>query len=228
MKRLIYLVLACIFIYSNLNAQYTGGIGDGFAFKYGGIVLVKPNNPTLIFPFNCTINQAVDPQFKWDKIFGAIKYKIEISRDSGFTDIINTQIVGDTIYKQAPSIFENSKLYWRVKAYSGSDSSEYSVIWSFRTLSSPIISSALDKIISKGYTDSSWKWYTDSIDTSHTNLTLRMSPDYKLSTIYSSNLTTLLDNQIMKMYCKAVTLREEFATDFNVDLSWNTTSDETW
>jgi hypothetical protein len=103
----------------------------------------------------------------------------------------------------------------------------------------PIISSALDKIISKGYTDSLWKWYTDSIDTSHTNLTLRMSPDYKLSTIYSSNLTTLLDNQIMKMYCKAVTLREEFATDFNiiksntnttlqVDLSWNTTSDETW
>jgi hypothetical protein len=80
----------------------------------------------------------------------------------------------------------------------------------------PIISSAVNKMISKGYTDSSWKWYHDELDTNHTNLTLRKSPDNKSSTAYSSNLTTLLDNQIMKMYCKAVTLREEFATD----LTW--------
>ena len=37
-----------------------------------------------------------------------------------------------------------------------------------------------------------------------------------LSTAYSNNLITILNNQVMKIYCKAVTLGTEFPTDLNI------------
>jgi hypothetical protein len=70
-------------------------------------------------------------------------------------------------------------------------------------------------MVSKGYVDKSWIYFSDSIDTTHINLTRRKNPDYNVSTAYSNNLIEILDNQIAKIYCKAVTRGTEFPTDLN-------------
>ena len=81
----------------------------------------------------------------------------------------------------------------------------------------PIITDAINKMVSKGYVDKLWIYFSDSIDTTHKNLTLRKNPDCKVSTAYSNNLIEILDNQIAKIYCKAVTLGKEFPNDLNID-----------
>jgi hypothetical protein len=88
---------------------------------------------------------------------------------------------------------------------------DYVTIDTYNEFYLPIITTAVDKMISKGYADKSWQWHSDSVDMSYKNLIIRKNSS--LSTAYSNNLTTLLDNQIMKLYCKAVTIGTEFPSD---------------
>ena len=93
----------------------------------------------------------------------------------------------------------------------------YMTVETYNDFYLPIITDAINKMVSKGYVDKSWIYFSDSIDTTHKNLTLRKNPDCKVSTAYSNNLIEILDNQIAKIYCKAVTLGTEFPTDLNID-----------
>jgi hypothetical protein len=88
---------------------------------------------------------------------------------------------------------------------------DYVTIDTYNEFYLPIITTAVDKMISKGYADKSWQWHSDSVDMSYKNLIIRKNSS--LSTAYSNNLATLLDNQIMKLYCKAVTIGTEFPSD---------------
>ena len=88
---------------------------------------------------------------------------------------------------------------------------DYITIDTYNEFYLPIITSAVDKMISKGYADKSWQWYSDSVDMTYKNLIIRKNSS--LSTAYSNNLETILYNQIIKMYCKAVTIGTEFPSD---------------
>lgn len=66
------------------------------------------------------------PLFEWQPLTGADNYEITISRDEGFTDILETTHVDYPVY--APSISQGQRLldrlnfgtfFWRVQAYSG-------------------------------------------------------------------------------------------------------------
>ena len=92
----------------------------------------------------------------------------------------------------------------------------YMTVETYNEFYLPIIRDAIYKMVSKGYVDKSWIYFSDSIDTTHINLTRRKNPDYKVSTAYSNNLIEILDNQIAKIYCKAVTLGTEFPSDLNL------------
>lgn len=92
----------------------------------------------------------------------------------------------------------------------------YMTVETYNEFYLPIIRDAIYKMVSKRYVDKSWIYFSDSIDTTHINLTRRKNPDYKVSTAYSNNLIEILDNQIAKFYCKAVTLGTEFPSDLNL------------
>jgi hypothetical protein len=91
---------------------------------------------------------------------------------------------------------------------------DYMTIETYNNFYLPIIYTAVNKMISKGYTDISWQWYSNSTNMTHKNLVNRKQN--LLSTAYSNNLITILNNQVMKIYCKAVTLGTEFPTDLNI------------
>jgi hypothetical protein len=92
----------------------------------------------------------------------------------------------------------------------------YMTVETYNEFYLPTIRVAINKMVLKGYVDKSWIYFSDSIDTTHKNLTRRKNPDYKVSTAYSNNLIEILYNQIAKIYCKAVTLGTEFPTDLKI------------
>ena len=91
---------------------------------------------------------------------------------------------------------------------------DYMTIDTYNDFYLPIIHAAVNKMILKGYTDISWQWYSNSTNMTHKNLINRNQN--LLPTAYSNNLIEILNNQVMKIYCKAVTLGTEFPTDLNI------------
>lgn len=91
---------------------------------------------------------------------------------------------------------------------------DYMTIDTYNDFYLPIIHAAVNKMILKGYTDISWQWYSNSTNMTHKNLINRNQN--LLPTAYSNNLIIILNNQVMKIYCKAVTLGTEFPTDLNI------------
>jgi len=73
-------------------------------------------------------NQNINLQ--WYKSSGTLNYRCQISSDISFENIIINELVeGNNFFVNE---LENNKTYfWRVKAYSGNDSSNYSSIWQF-------------------------------------------------------------------------------------------------
>jgi len=92
---------------------------------------VPLDEPTLVFPANNSTNQALDIEFKWQEVYGANEYFMQISSSSDFNTYseFNT---ADTV-KQVTGLGQNSVYFWRVKASDGTSESNWSEIWSFQT-----------------------------------------------------------------------------------------------
>jgi len=98
-------------------------------FKTGDNFIVQ--EPMLLLPKHNTI--ADFPlKFMWTPSHGSIKYRIQISHNSNFTEVIkNAETIGTDF------TFETDKpaeyYYWRVKAFTTYDSSKWSNAWLVKT-----------------------------------------------------------------------------------------------
>lgn len=97
--------------------------------------------PVLTSPANGDTGIVIRPQLRWDQIKGTIKYEINYCKDPEMLDEkiyykdasdeeipllnINTDLEASTLY------------YWRVRAMSAIDTSDFSPVWTFTT-SSPV------------------------------------------------------------------------------------------
>jgi len=96
--------------------------GKIFNYKFGKISHDKKTLTTM-FPRNNQIhwvNQEKSGQFIWQYVPGADRYKLEISLNGDFKNILVGKNLQNTQYISDPLPF-NSSIYWRVKAYSGKD-----------------------------------------------------------------------------------------------------------
>ena len=110
------------------------GSTDGFIAKYSQPLSI----PNLLSPANLTTNTSVKPTFSWNKVANATSYKINIATDSLFTNIIKTQTSSDTNFTQTPNLVNYTKYYWRVKAFTSTDSSDWSNVWNFTTITAVV------------------------------------------------------------------------------------------
>ena len=90
--------------------------------------------PNLIFPPNNSLNQPINITLSWTKNSQAIRYGLEVATDSLFNNkIFSDSTLVDT-FKTFVKLARETKYYWRVKAITSYNSSDWSEAWSFKTI----------------------------------------------------------------------------------------------
>ncbi|HKI43736.1 MAG TPA: fibronectin type III domain-containing protein, partial [Balneolales bacterium] len=95
----------------------------------------KPNKPVLVSPPDGATNQLVNPTLSWDKVKGATKYRVQISKDQQFHSILVDSVTDSTSLKII-DLQHDSTYNWKVRAVSGLTWGPWSNIRQFTTLSS--------------------------------------------------------------------------------------------
>jgi len=91
--------------------------------------------PTLISPADDAINQPIILPFKWNGVLGTDFYALQICSSPDFkkTEIIYGGDTTATTYV-ANQLENDAEYYWRVRAINATDTSDWSSVWSFRTV----------------------------------------------------------------------------------------------
>ena len=119
------------FISNTENLPNTDAIlelhGTGFAFV--------PNIPTLQLPENGAMDiKPIHFFFQWIYSSATEVYTLEVATDSLFSNIvISEEIDGYQHYVTGTALETNMKYFWRVKATTEDENSEWSQVWNFTT-----------------------------------------------------------------------------------------------
>lgn len=124
------------------NKETLSEWSETFSFTTG---LQLPDAPILIEPYNSMYRAPITLEFRWHKRAFATKYKLEYSKDLNFDEnaVVIENLI-DTSYKIETPLENYQTYYWRVcainektideKTYEAT--SQWSSIWSFRTIKS--------------------------------------------------------------------------------------------
>jgi len=107
-----------------------------FNFNNGKIIPAPPipTAPNLLSPANDSTGVSHSPTLSWQASANATSYYVQVSTDSSFSTIqVNDTVT--TTSRQLSNLQYSTKYYWRVRAINSSGSSDWSVVWSFMTLS---------------------------------------------------------------------------------------------
>ncbi|HRP01921.1 MAG TPA: YCF48-related protein [Candidatus Kapabacteria bacterium] len=126
---------------NKINGLYFKNYNHGWGVGENGTILEFDNTdfvilaPDLIEPENNSINISIIPNFEWSKPSKSNKYRLQISSNSSFTNIIYdvTTINNSLKLLINDKLNQNTIYYWRVKASDDIDSSFWSVAYSFKT-----------------------------------------------------------------------------------------------
>ncbi len=92
-------------------------------------------NVTLTSPSNNATNVELQPTLTWQTLTGLVSFQLDIARNPEFTNAFSYNINsgGENTFKVPIHVLDSANVYyWRVKAISSRDTSEYSDTWSFR------------------------------------------------------------------------------------------------
>jgi M6 family metalloprotease-like protein len=92
-----------------------------------------PAIPDLLYPQSNAVNVSLSPEFSWGTAFLATGYRLQVSRDSYFSDLVTdvTGITGTT-YSDV-TLLPNHSYFWRVAAVNVAGISNFSLSRVFRT-----------------------------------------------------------------------------------------------
>jgi hypothetical protein len=129
------------------NYLDTGKWSETWKFKTKKIsiilppVLLKPGNYSTV-AFNFVFGK--EPiLFNWSKVDSVLRYKLQVSSDSFFKNIVVDTIVNKEATGVSLSYFENcdfaniNQFYWRVRGENENGIGDYSALWSFYPLLPP-------------------------------------------------------------------------------------------
>jgi PGF-pre-PGF domain-containing protein len=117
------------------------------------------SSPSLTSPPNGAINVSTAPTFQWSAVLGAI-YDLQVSKSPDFSQLVldRTGLVLPfyTAGIWEPPLLPNTIYYWRVRARTLSETSDWSQVWSFRTAGLEIAGVRITELTSTSATIS-WK-----------------------------------------------------------------------
>jgi hypothetical protein len=96
----------------------------------------------LTAPANNSTNVILQPNLSWTKLSGVLSYALELARNSDFSgpglykySVNATTSAGAEQFKVPVNVLDSAGVfYWRVRANSSRDTSDWSVTWNFRTV----------------------------------------------------------------------------------------------
>ncbi len=126
---------------NKINGLYFKNYNHGWGVGENGTILEFDNTdfvilpPELITPSNNADNLSLTPLFDWNEPDKATYYKVQISMNGNFTNIIYEDTVSQSTFKLNLNnkLVTNTIYYWRVKAFNSTDSSFWSANYYFKT-----------------------------------------------------------------------------------------------
>jgi hypothetical protein len=110
-----------------------------FAFIFSNSLYSQMQPPILMFPPNGAINVSTTTVLLWIGGTGALKYRVQLSTNSGFILPLTIDTVIITGYQVPPGRLSYlTQYFWRVNAINNLDTSAWSVIWHFTTAPPPL------------------------------------------------------------------------------------------
>ncbi|MBN1408868.1 MAG: T9SS type A sorting domain-containing protein [Calditrichaceae bacterium] len=98
-----------------------------------------PAGPGLIYPLNNETGVPRDITFSWSAISSAVNYHFQVSTDESFTSVENEQYAITELSFSLQSFAYSNTYFWRVRgSYDNGNYSDWSEVWSFRTLLAPV------------------------------------------------------------------------------------------
>ncbi|MHB8990471.1 MAG: glycoside hydrolase family 78 protein [Chloroflexota bacterium] len=107
----------------------------------GGLAAPVPVAPGAPEGASAQAFNSLKPVYSWGAVDGATSYRIQVSRNAGFTNLATNTTTGDTSYS-APSWVSLSKAtqyWWRVQSIDSAGTSGWSTVYSFVTPSVPAV-----------------------------------------------------------------------------------------
>lgn len=93
--------------------------------------------PDLTSPFNGSVNNSVNPILAWSFVEGASEYRVQVSENFEFTNLIVDETVDDNNYEIEQTLDFNTFYFWRVQALSVGGNSNFSGKFTFTTANRP-------------------------------------------------------------------------------------------
>jgi hypothetical protein len=174
-----------------VNASNNGGSSSFSTMRRFTTIAPAPLPPQLAFPANGALNQAIAFTFRWNKSINALSYRIQLAKDSLFTNIVlNDSTVTDT-NRVISALSYSTKYFWRVNATGAGGTGAYSLLWQFTTgniPSVPILSSPLNNAMNQPVS-LTLRWNSSSGATTYN---IQLSTDSLFATTIISD-STLVD-----------------------------------
>lgn len=119
-----------------VNATNTGGTGPWSATWHFRTLPQAPPVPTLVSPPNGSTGVPLTPTLVWNSSPGADNYTVQVATNLNFNSPVVNTITTNTSYTIPPGRLQGNQLYyWRVNAINSGGTSNWSIVWNFRTLS---------------------------------------------------------------------------------------------
>jgi GH18 family chitinase len=92
--------------------------------------------PVLLSPTNASINQPTSITFSWNATPNAVRYHLQLAKDSNFTSLMFNDSSLTLTTQSVQGLINGTNYFWRVRAVSGSLQSIFSNTFSFLTMNS--------------------------------------------------------------------------------------------
>ncbi|MBN1983510.1 MAG: hypothetical protein JW795_18375, partial [Chitinivibrionales bacterium] len=104
--------------------------------RYFTTLLQPPMTPVLASPANNAVNQLLGPALVWNAAAGATSYRVQLSMVENFASlIIDQSAISATTLTVAANLLANyASYFWRVNATNGIQTSDWSSVWTFKTI----------------------------------------------------------------------------------------------
>ncbi len=131
--------------YWRVNATNTNGTGPWSAVWNFRTITAIPLAPVLTQPPNGSLNVSLTPFLRWNFVLNSDSYKLQISTDSGFSNVRfeSSNLLSTNLLVPANVLGNDTTYYWRVSGQNTFGQGPWSVVWSFRTIPAPLGQPAL-------------------------------------------------------------------------------------
>jgi hypothetical protein len=121
----------CRTYYWRVRGRNASGAGP-YASRNFRVVRAISSSPTLLLPANGAVNVDENTTLSWQAEQCAFQYRVELAKDSLFTQIVTDQVVGGLTIAVGP-LDGNTLHYWRVRGVNNLGQGSPSAYFRFRT-----------------------------------------------------------------------------------------------